>query len=359
MTTNIEPARDLNRTLLIVLFIGSLITGSFWVLRPFLPALIWAAMIVIATWPLMIRVQGLLRGRRGLAITLSTALFLLLFVIPLCFAVVTIASNAPVLLEWANTLRDFKAPLPPDWLTTLPLVGPKLAAQWEVFSNRDLTTLLKPLAPYAGNLLSWFVSQLGGFGLLFVHFLLTIILSIILFLHGESAALATRRFARRLGGEKGEAATQLAGQAIRAVALGVMVTALVQSVVAGIGLAVAGVPHMLLLTALMFVLAVVQIGAVPVMLIVTGWLFWQGQIGWGIAMLIWTALVGTVDSFLRPLLIRRGANLPLLLIFAGVIGGLFAFGVIGLFIGPVILAVSYTLLAAWVEEQLPSPADQG
>jgi predicted PurR-regulated permease PerM len=345
--------------LLSVLFIGSLITGSFWVLRPFLPALIWAAMIVIATWPLMLGAQDLLWGRRGLAVALSTALFLLLFVIPLCLAVATIASNAPVLLEWGRALRDFKVPLPPHWLTALPLVGAKLTAQWEVFSERDLAALLKPLSPYAGNVLSWFVSQLGGFGLLFVHFLLTIILSIILFLHGETAALAIRRFARRLGGDRGEAATQLAAQAIRAVALGVMVTALVQSVVAGIGLAVAGVPHMLLLTALMFVLAVVQIGAVPVMLVVTGWLFWQDQMGWGSAMLGWTVLVGALDNFLRPLLIRRGANLPLLLIFAGVIGGLFAFGVIGLFIGPVILAVSYTLLAAWVGEQLPSPADQG
>jgi predicted PurR-regulated permease PerM len=143
----------------------------------------------------------------------------------------------------------------------------------------------------------------------------------------------------------------LAGQAIRAVALGVVVTALVQSVIGGIGLAIAGIPFAAVLTALMFLLAVAQIGAGPVLACATVWMYWTGENGWGTALLVLTIVVGSLDNILRPILIRQGADLPLLLIFAGVIGGLITFGLVGLFVGPVVLAVTYTLLDSWIREQ--------
>ncbi|NIR92361.1 MAG: AI-2E family transporter [Gammaproteobacteria bacterium] len=142
----------------------------------------------------------------------------------------------------------------------------------------------------------------------------------------------------------------MAAKSVRAVAQGVVITALAQSILAGIGLAVIGVPYASLLTALIFMLTIAQIGAGPVLIPAIIWLFWKGSMAWGIAMLVWTSIVMSMDGFMRPILIRRNANLPLLLIFAGVIGGLIAFGVIGLFIGPVLLAVSYTLMKAWVDE---------
>jgi predicted PurR-regulated permease PerM len=145
----------------------------------------------------------------------------------------------------------------------------------------------------------------------------------------------------------------LAANAVRAVAQGVVITALVQSLTAGIGLAVVGIPYTSLLTALIFMLTIAQIGPGPVMIPVVIWLFWKDSTGWGIAMLVWSILVMGMDGFLRPILIRRNANLPLLLIFAGVIGGLISFGIIGLFIGPVLLAVCYTLMKAWIDDQLP------
>jgi predicted PurR-regulated permease PerM len=134
------------------------------------------------------------------------------------------------------------------------------------------------------------------------------------------------------------------------VALGVVVTALVQSLLGGIGLAVAGVPFAAALTAVMFMLALAQIGAVPILLFGLAWLWSKESTAWFFALLVWTVIVGSLDNVLRPILIRRGADLPLILIFAGVIGGLFAFGLLGLFVGPVILAVAYTLLDAWVAE---------
>lgn len=150
--------------------------------------------------------------------------------------------------------------------------------------------------------------------------------------------------------------TVLAGKAIRGVALGVGLTALVQSVLGGIGLAVAGVPAAAVLTAVMLLLCIAQLGPVLVLVPAVIWLFWSGQTLWGTALLFWTVIVATMDNFLRPVLIKKGADLPLLLIFAGVIGGLLAFGIIGLFIGPVVLAVTYTLLGSWVDTDPGSAA---
>lgn len=133
-------------------------------------------------------------------------------------------------------------------------------------------------------------------------------------------------------------------------ALGVVLTALLQSLLGGLGLWAAGVPFAVVLTAVMFVLAIAQIGAVPVLLCGIVWLYWQGETAAAIGLLVWSVLVGSMDNVLRPVLIRRGADLPLVLIFAGVIGGLLAFGLVGIFVGPVVLAVSYTLLVAWVAE---------
>jgi predicted PurR-regulated permease PerM len=184
-----------------------------------------------------------------------------------------------------------------------------------------------------------------------VQFLLTVVIAAILFAFGETAAAGVRRFGRRLAGQHGEHGVVLAGQAIRGVALGVVVTALVQAILGGIGFAVAGVPFVGILTALMFLLCVVQIGPGPVLFCAVAWLYWKGITGWATGLLVWSIMVGTVDNVLRPYLIKKGADLPLLLIFAGVIGGLIAFGLVGIFVGPVVLAVAYMLLEAWVTEE--------
>jgi predicted PurR-regulated permease PerM len=144
----------------------------------------------------------------------------------------------------------------------------------------------------------------------------------------------------------------LAGQAIRGVALGVGMTAIVQTVLAGIGLAVAGVPFAALLSALILMFCIAQIGPILVLLPAVGWMYWQGDNSWATFLLVWSLIVGSLDNFLRPMLIKRGADLPLLLIFSGVIGGMLSFGLIGIFLGPVALAVTYTLLLAWIDDGL-------
>jgi len=344
---------DLTHTTLAVLFIGGLICASLWILRPFLGALVWAAMVVVATWPLMLRAQRLLWGKRWLAIAVMLVVMLLVFVIPFALAVNSIIAHSDQIVGWAKSLGTLKLSPPPDWLHSVPFFGEKLDAVWRGYAASGMAELAAMLQPYATGLLGWFAAQAGEFGLIGLQFLLTIVLAGVLYAQGEEALSFVQRFLRRLAGERGTAVAVLAGQAIRAVALGVVVTALVQSLMGGIGLAVVGVPFAAVLTAAMFLLAVAQIGAAPVLFCATLWIYWTGDMAWAIALLVWTILVGSLDNILRPILIRQGADLPLLLIFAGVIGGLISFGLIGLFVGPVLLAVTYTLLDSWTREPPP------
>jgi len=341
---------ELTRRTLSVLFIVGLIATCFWVMRPFLPSIVWAITIVVATWPVMRGVERRLRGHRALAVATMTAAMVLVFLVPVTLAVGALLTNGDAIMGWVRALPTLELPPAPDWLRGLPVVGGKAEAAWNAVAVRGLEELAREAAPYAGSAVRWFLFEAGSFGALLLQFLLTVIVSAILYANGERASERVRRFARRLAGERGDQVVQLAGQAIRGVALGVVVTALVQALLGGIGLAVTGVPFAAVLTAIMFILAIAQIGPLPVLAVGVGWLFWQEQIGRGGALLAWTLVILVLDNVLRPLLIRRGADLPLLLIFAGVIGGLVAFGLVGIFVGPVVLAVTHTLLEAWVSE---------
>jgi len=341
---------DVTRVLFAVVSIGGLIAASFWIVRPFLPATIWAVMIVVATWPEMRWIDQKLGNRRGIAVTIMTAVMLAIILVPVAIAVATLIDRADEIAGWTKSLAHFSVPAPPAWIVSLPVVGAKLAARWQEVAAMQPSDLAGHITPHLAVIGGWLLAQAGGLLALLVQLLLTLALAALLYAQGEAAAEWVIAFARRLAGGQGERAVRLSGQAIRAIALGIVVTALVQSVVGGIGLVVAGVPHATILTAIMFLLGVAQIGAVPVMIGAVVWLFWQDQTLWGSIMVVWTVITGTLDNFIRPVLIKKGADLPLLLVFAGVLGGVLAFGIIGLFMGPVVLAVSYTLLVAWVEE---------
>jgi predicted PurR-regulated permease PerM len=356
-----EIQRDITRTVFAVLFIGALIGTSLWILRPFLGAAIWAVTIVTATWPLIISIQSRLWGRRSLAVAVMTMVLLCVLVIPLWLAIGTIVSNADQIAGWVKSMSAFEVPSPPAWLASLPLFGGDLVAAWEKVALSGLQDFMKKLAPYGGTAIRWFATEVGGFGVLVLQFLLTVVFATLFYAKGEHAASWLKRFGRRLAGPRGEHSIQLAGQAVRGVALGVVVTALAQSVLGGVGLAVAGVPFAAVLTAVMFMLAIAQVGPLLVLGPSVAWLYWNNSTGWGTFLLLWTLVVGTMDNFLRPILIKKGADLPLLLIFAGVVGGLIAFGLIGIFVGPVVLAVAHTLLSAWVDEEMvevESPGQQ-
>jgi predicted PurR-regulated permease PerM len=341
--------RDVTRTVLAVLLTVVLIGASLWVLRPFLLAVVWAAMIVVATWPMMLALQKRLRSR-ALAVTLMSAAMVLVFVVPLVLAIQTLVDNAATIKGWLNMVATAAIPPPPDWVSRIPLVGAKLADSWASVAAAGKDSLVARLAPYAVKAGQFLLDALGGLGVAGLQFLLTVIIAVIMYVQGEAARSGLIRFGRRLAGDRGEGVVILAGQAIRGVALGVVVTALAQTVLAGLGLAVAGIPFAGLLTGVVLLLCIAQVGPLLVLAPAVVWLFYTDQTGWGIALLVWTVIVGFMDNFLRPFLIKKGADLPLLLIFAGVLGGLVAFGIVGLFVGPVVLAVTYTLLRDWVRE---------
>jgi predicted PurR-regulated permease PerM len=299
---------------------------------------------------LLLKLQAWLWHKRGLAVAAMTMILLLVLVIPFSLAIIAIIDSADEIVAWVKSLGTFTVPPMPEWVGSIPLVGKKLAENWQYYAAMPPEELAAMVTPYAKNVLKWFAAEAGSIGMMILQFFLTVIISAILYATGETAAGGVRSFARRLAGEKGDETAVLASQAVRGIALGVGLTAIIQSVLGGIGLAVTGVPAAAILTAVMFMLCIAQVGPVLVLILSIVWLFWQGEPVWGGVLIAWSIPVVLLDNFLRPVLIKKGADLPLLLIFAGVIGGLLAFGIIGLFIGPVVLAVSHVLIKAWVSE---------
>jgi predicted PurR-regulated permease PerM len=341
-----EPDRDHVRLLLEVAILGSLVAVSVWIMAPFLPALIWATMIVVATWPLMKAAEARLWKRRGLAATVMTLAMLLAFFGPLSAAIMTLVSHADVITGWVKSVDPHTFDVPPDWVAKIPVAGTRLDTAWrDLAQDGELGEKIAAVGAVVGK---WFFAQIGDLGAVVLQFLLTVVIAAILYVNGETASAGVIRFARRIGGDRGEGSVVLAAQAIRGVALGVVVTAVIQSALGGVGLAIAGVPYVTLLTAAMFMLALAQIGPLPIMAGATIWVFTRGETGWGVFMIVWTIVVGALDNVLRPILIKRGVDLPILLILVGVIGGLIAFGMVGIFVGPSVLAVCYRLVASWV-----------
>lgn len=346
---------ELARNLLIILVLSALMIGTLWVLLPFLPAFIWAVTIVASTWPLLIGLQRRLWGKRWLATTVMIVGMLVIVVAPLSAAIGTLVGHASDISDQVHSIGQRGLPMPPDWLARIPVIGQRASDEWQALAVAGPGGLVAKVQPYAVKAASWGFSKLGSVGLLVVHLGLTLIISGLLFMQGEHAARALIRMARRLGGDRGEESVRLAGMSIRAVALGIVVTALTQSLLGGLGLWLTGVPLSGFLTALMLVLCIAQIGPFPVLLSSVAWLYWQDSPTLATLLLVLSVFIGMLDNVMRPMLIRRGADLPMTLILAGVLGGMLTFGIVGLFVGPVILAVTYTLLRAWINEGLNRP----
>jgi predicted PurR-regulated permease PerM len=345
--------------MLAIISILGLLLLSLWILSPFLTAIIWALMIVVACWPLMLRMQRVLGGRRALAVAAMTVMMLMVFVLPLALAAGTIIANADTLWQWGQMAADFElAPLP-GWVATLPVVGTPIAEVWTKLREAEAGSLVQRAAPYAVVAAQFVVAQAGSFGILLVHILLTVLIAAVMFAQGEKGARLALVLARRIGGDRGEEAVRLAASAIRGVALAVVGTALVQTTLAGVGMAIAGVPFAGLLTAAALILCIAQLGPGLILIPAVIWLYWSGHTGSGTFLLLWSVVAITIDNVVRPMFVRFGADLPLLLIIAGVTGGLLSMGIVGLFVGPVVLAVTWRLFEAWSAEGARPPGAAG
>jgi predicted PurR-regulated permease PerM len=336
----------LERAFLILLFAG-LLLGILAVLRPFTTGILFGAILAIAAWPL--RDSLLRRGlSRGLVATLLLVLALAVVVLPL----MTLAPGlGERLTQGAGRLRDYFASAPqiPSWLAGLPVVGERLASMWDkvLLAKGNLGTVL---APYSDALRETLVEAAGALGQSVLQLILSLVVATFFWVSGDALTSTLRDIFRRLGGETAAAALDVAASAVRSVAYGVVGTAVIQAVIMAVGLAVAGVPGAVLLGFVTLLLALSQIGAPLIILVWAGaavWLFGQDQQGWGIFMIFWGLVVTVIDNFIKPFLIGVGVAMPLSLTILGVFGGFVAFGFLGLFIGPTLIAIAFTLLEAW------------
>ena len=260
-----QAQNDLTRTTLVVLFIGVLIVGSLWTMLPFLGALIWATTIVVATWPLMLRVQRLVGGKQNLATVVMTSVALAIFIVPFSLAIGALIEGAAQGADLLRTYLTNGLGPPPDWVNKLPWVGAELPMSGGSLPRAAPTCCSKRCGRMSVRSPLPSCRSPAGLAPRLLHFLLTVIIAAILYSNGEVAAEGVLRFFRRFGDRRGEEIVHLAGQSIRGVALGVVVTAIVQSLIAGLGLWVAGVPRPGLLTAVIFVLGIAQLGPLPVL----------------------------------------------------------------------------------------------
>jgi len=334
---------------LMLTVVGALGYAVLAVLRPFLPAILWAMIIVVATWPLMLRVQRLLGGRRGLAVAVMSSGLFVVIVAPVGWLLGTLIARLPELRDLANRVFTGPWPSPPAWLSRLPY-GSHLVDAWQQAAQRTSDQWAASIKPYISDVALWLSHHLGTLGGITLDFVLMLVLVVVYYQHGEALAGRIQKFAQRIGGTRGLESMQLAAQAMRAIAAGVIVTALVEAILSGLGLWVAGVPGAGVLTSVIFVLCVMQIGAMPVLVPAVLWLIYQDHIGWAVVLGAWTALMSAGDGLLRSWLIQRGARLSFMLILGGVLGGLLAFGIAGIFIGPVLLAVAQRISESWMDE---------
>jgi predicted PurR-regulated permease PerM len=347
---NQQETPDIARVLFIVVILCALTIGSLYVLRPFIPGLIWATTIVVATWPAMLAVERRVGGRRWLATLIMLVILLFVMILPLYEAISTLAQHGAEIMQLIRSLPEYTLTPPPGWIRDVPMIGSRIADEWQTLSDAGPGGLLAQLEPYVSIAAHWLIGHAASVGVFVMHMIITVIITGVLYSQGEQIGAAVTRFAVRISTHYGAEAVRLAAASIRAVALGIVVTAVIQSAVGGVGMWVTGVPGAGVLTAVLLMLCLAQIGAFLPMLGGVAWLFMHDARIAAIILLVWYVVVELIDKLLRPILIKRGVNLSMLLILSGVLGGMFAFGIVGLFIGPVILAVSTTLLSAWTRE---------
>lgn len=355
-----RPKEDLARTVISILALCGLILTVFWIVRPFLTAIIWATLIAVATWPILLKIQKVLWKKRSLAVAFMTLALLLVALLPFLAAVMTLVRNGEAIQSFASGLPGYQIPPPPAFLEKVPAIGAPAQEAWQQLASEGTPGILKKVSPYLGMVARWFASQVGNFGILLAQFFLTLMITAVFYASGEGAVQEVRAFLHRLLGQRGDDLLPLIGGAIRGVAMGVVVTALAQALLGGLGLLIAGVPFAAPLTAAMIILCIAQVGPGLVLIPAVIWAYSAIGAGWGTFLLIWSLVAMFIDNLIRPVLIKAGAPIPILMVFAGVLGGLMSLGLIGIFVGPVVLAVALTLFRAWLQwEDNPAATSEG
>lgn len=329
---------------------------SYRILEPFVGLIVWGAVIAIAIYPLFLKLVDRLGGRRKLAVTLFVLIGLAIIVVP----VVAMSSS---LFESAQDLGEqveegtFHIPPPPPKVKDWPMVGTRVNEFWSQASN-NLQAFADKYGPQMKNLAGQVVTTLAGAGAGVLKFLFSVVIAGMFLASSETCIRGMNAFSSRLfGEERGEEFNDLSAKTVRSVATGVLGVAFIQAVLAGIGMAVAGVPWVGMWALLVMLLAIMQLPPVIILLPIALWVFGSADsqvVAWGF--LVWAMLVSFSDTVLKPMLLGRGVDVPMIVVLLGAIGGMILGGIIGLFVGAVVLALAYRLLMEWLSEGSEAPA---
>jgi predicted PurR-regulated permease PerM len=337
---------------LVVLWVG----WCFQILRPFVIPIIWGMIIAVAIYPIYGYLRTLLKDSTRVAAILMTVGMLVILVWPAVLIGGLLVQNAEMVV---NHIRDgtLTVPPPPPGLETWPLIGEPLANIWNLASV-NIQGAFAQLEPQIMMLAKWLLSVVAGVGMAILQFFVAVIIAGVLLAHSTSGFHLAHSIGRRLAGDRGAELADLAEATVRSVARGVLGVALIQSSLAGLGFFIAGIPAAGFWAFLCLILGVIQIGIGPILIPVVIYVFSTNDTGTAVLFLIWSIFVGVIDNILKPLFLGRGLEVPMVVIFMGAIGGLLLSGIIGLFIGAVVLTLGYKLFLAWLDVDQPSYADK-
>jgi predicted PurR-regulated permease PerM len=342
----VESQQRIEQIVVIALLV-ILAVGCIAVLRPFLSALLWALILSYSSWPLYAWLVRRLGGRRTLAASVMTLLVAAIFILPLAAVGAGLADSVAKVGGMVAVLLREGPPGPPTWVAELPIIGTQVTERWLELERLGAGWTAE-LQPYLDTGLDWLLSLGVRLGEAILQVSLSVLVAFFFFRDGAEGARRLDAAVKRLAGDRAQQLLAVAGGTVRSVVYGVIGTALAQATFQGLGLWLAGVPAAFFLGFLTFFLSFVPVGPPLVWLPAAVWLLYNGTIGWGIFLIGWGFLVVSgVDNVLRPYLISRGSRLPLILMFFGVLGGLLAFGFLGVFLGPTLLAIGYVLFQEW------------
>ena len=340
-----------NDRLLVQILLLVLFGASFWVMAPFWSALFWGAVLAFASWPLMVLLTRWLGGRESLAAGILTLGWMLLVAVPLVWLGFNLADHVRDAVALIKDIQVDGLPEAPSWLGAIPFVGERLVAMWNSIDQQG-AALMVSLKPYLGQVGNWLLARSAQIGGGILELTLSLVFVFFFYRDGPRLAMFVHRLLERLIGERAGYYIALVAGTVQRVVNGVIGTAAAQAVLALIGFLIAGVPGALVLGIVTFLLSLIPMGPPLVWIPATAWLAWKGDYTYAVFLGVWgTFVISGVDNVLKPYLISRGGNLPLVIVLLGVFGGLIAFGFIGLFIGPTLLAVAYSLLMDWSATQ--------
>jgi predicted PurR-regulated permease PerM len=341
--------------ILTLVALSALVAGCLLVLAPFLSSVLWAVVICFSTWGLYERVLRMVGGRPTIAALLMTLALASVLLGPLVIVATSIGSNSAHLASAVQTWASGGPHPPPDWLAGIPIVGARLQEFWLAFDLAKLVGYVKQMLEPLGRLALGTGLALGQ-GLLYLG--LSVLVSFFLYRDGTQVAARVRAGMERIAGAGAHHLLEVAGNTVVGVVHGIIGAAFAQGVLAGLGFWIAGVPGPILLGLITCVLALVPMGPPLIWIPAAVWLFHEGHPYWSLFMVAWgaTAISG-IDNILRPYLISQGSRLPFILVLLGVLGGVLEFGIIGIFLGPTLLAVGYALLMEWTRGRAePKPS---